>query len=97
MHTDYKWYGVLTVWIFYIFRKSKILKSFFFILNNIIYYLCFGFFSINNFFVFLFAVMPIILILLYNGKPGKKLKYFFYIFYPTHFFLLYSIYLFFIK
>ena len=32
-----------------------------------------------------FALLAIPLLLLYNGKPGnKKLKYFFYVFYPTH-------------
>lgn len=33
-----------------------------------------------------FAAIPI---LLYNGKPGRKSKYFFYIFYPSHIYLLY--------
>lgn len=35
-----------------------------------------------------FAAIPI---LLYNGKPGRKSKYFFYIFYPAHIYLLYMI------
>lgn len=35
-----------------------------------------------------FAAVPI---LLYNGKPGRKSKYFFYGFYPAHIYLLYII------
>lgn len=36
----------------------------------------------------IFAAIPI---LMYNGKPGRKSKYFFYIFYPAHIYLLYMI------
>ena len=36
-----------------------------------------------------FALLSILLLAMYNGKPGsKKLKYFFYIFYPVHLLLI---------
>ncbi len=39
-----------------------------------------------------FAFLALPLLLLYNGKRGKyKMKYFFYIFYPTHLLILYAI------
>ena len=37
------------------------------------------------------AVVSLLLINLYNGKRGLKLKYFFYIFYPAHLALLYGV------
>ena len=40
------------------------------------------------------AVVSLLFILMYNGKEGIKLKYFFYLFYPFHLFLLYVIKLF---
>ncbi len=39
-----------------------------------------------------FGLLALPLLLLYNGKRGKyKMKYFFYIFYPTHLVILYGI------
>ena len=37
------------------------------------------------------AIISLLLINLYNGKRGLKLKYFFYIFYPAHLALLYGV------
>lgn len=46
----------------------------------------------RNVMLILFALVSIPLILMYNGKRGKwKMKYFFYIFYPLHFIILYLI------
>lgn len=36
----------------------------------------------------IFSAIPL---LLYNGKPGRKSKWFFYIFYPTHIYILYVV------
>lgn len=95
IHPDYSWYGVLTVWIFYVFKKSKILTSLSYVLLNYIYYFSLGY---GQEYKMLFAtIIPLLLILFYNGKQGKKLKYFFYVFYPLHFIILYAINYFFVR
>ena len=98
VNMDYGYFGVLSIFIFYIFKNKIILliPSFttltflrYFSINNII-------FSTNKLISFSCTLIPLILICLYNGKQGKrsnKLKYFFYIFYPVHLLILYGIYL----
>lgn len=99
LHTDYGWYGIALVWIFYIFREKKLLYTFSFVVLNILYYLYLGleFNAPKEFLPITFSLSSLIFILLYNGKEGKKLKYFFYVFYPLHFIILYGINYFFIK
>lgn len=47
----------------------------------------------NNYRIQLYALLAIVLLLLYSGKRGKlRIKYFFYIFYPTHIAVLQIIY-----
>ncbi|WP_244856961.1 TraX family protein [Oceanobacillus sp. J11TS1] len=72
-----------------------------FILFSIIYYVVFASWGhIPEFFAFYliqfagyqwFMIAALPLILLYNGKKGIGLKYFFYIFYPAHIIILYFI------
>lgn len=99
LHTDYGWYGVMLVWMFYIFREKKLLYTLSFVVLNILYYLYLGveFKTFKEFLPITFSLSSLIFILLYNGKEGKKLKYFFYVFYPLHFIILYGINYFFIK
>ena len=40
---------------------------------------------------FMMSVISVILISMYNGKRGMKMKYFFYVFYPAHFLVLYLV------
>ncbi len=104
---DYSFYGVLLVFVFYIFKSKtgKILA--FFVVHFI--YLCQtrgiitfvdGIPSINtlifmNISYTLVMIMPLvssIFIYFYNGQLGsKKLKWFFYVFYPAHILILYLI------
>ena len=42
--------------------------------------------------IIIFTCMPLLFILMYNGKQGPKIKYLFYIFYPLHLFLLWLVY-----
>ena len=102
IHPDYSWYGVACVWLFYIFRNNKLLISISFIMLNIAYYYIkvkeIGVaFSKKTYLSMIFSILPLVFVLLYNGKQGKKFKYFFYVFYPLHFIILYGINYFFIK
>lgn len=75
--TDYGAYGVLAISLLYIYDNDNVKRT------------------VAGFIAFLFEAssitvyIPIILFNFYNGKRGLKLKYFFYLFYPVHFLLLY--------
>ncbi|MCR4611463.1 MAG: conjugal transfer protein TraX [Lachnospiraceae bacterium] len=75
---DYRWVGILVIIAMYYMRDQfKYFAPLFIVIYLVNYEL------INT----AFASIALILILLYNGKPGysgKKFKWFFYIFYPLH-------------
>lgn len=77
LHTDYGAFGVLLILLLYMAK------------NNPAYLLAVGILT----FVFLpygrTGLIAFLLMSLYNGKRGLKLKYFFYAFYPVHLFLLF--------
>lgn len=79
---DYKWYGVLLIIIFYLFREDK--------LGIIVFYpiLLATYCFYNKSYFHQSAIIALLPILLYNGKKGKNVKYLFYIFYPLHMLLL---------
>ena len=83
---DYGIYGILLIINFNIFRndKFKILMNFL-ILNtfNKIFPNVFGLTDTQ-----FFSLISLIFIFMYNGKKGRSMKYFFYLFYPIHFFIL---------
>jgi len=92
LHFDYGWFGILIIFIFYIFKNNQINMSLAFIFAVCLNY------SIkiiqNNFYyayyiLALFTMLSIIPIILYNKKQGKSAKYLFYIFYPVHLLILY--------
>lgn len=93
INVDYGWFGILTVWIFYIFKPSKkftiimyeeLVFIYYFIRSNCILHDI-------NYLSMIFTMLPGLLIFFYNEKEGKKIKYLFYIFYPLHMFILYEI------
>ena len=92
LNVDYSWFGVATVFVFYIFRDKKVLKIISFGMLIISYYYSRGLLDIitNGIILnFIFTISACIFICLYNGKLGKKTKYFFYWFYPVHMLILY--------
>ena len=102
---DYGAYGVAIIFLFFITRNSMLLKYFVFILATFTHYIVevlpYGintliriFTTINE--ISLYAVctcFAIIPILLYNGKKGRDIKYFLYLFYPIHLLAISVIYL----
>jgi hypothetical protein len=76
---SYGIFGVVTVSIFYIFRKHKFWMSLCFVAASTVYSVS-GTTSITQ----IFGVLALVPILLYNRKKGLSLKYLFYIYYPIH-------------
>lgn len=81
LKTDYNFMGVALIYILFMYRESKWMLSLMVILINTIYSS-----GIQK-----YASLSLLLILLYNGKQGPKVRYVFYAFYPTHLFILYLI------
>ena len=88
---DYGWFGIAIIFIFYIFKEKKIYINIFFsfaVFINYMYYFA-KTSRIEYLFIILSCVLSLIPINLYNGKKGKNIKYFLYLFYPLHLLALY--------
>lgn len=90
---DYGWFGILTVWLFYFLRDKKVLRTVSYIILVIIYYISryIPHIELINIWSVVFTALSGIIILFYNGKEGKKIKYFFYLFYPIHMLVIYGL------
>ncbi len=77
--TDHNTYGLILIFIFYVFRDKPIIK---YPLSAIILLISYK---------YGYALLSIPILMMYNGKKGYNLKYFFYAFYPVHLFILYVI------
>lgn len=85
LHTDYGWFGVMLIIIFYCFKNYRTKGVLTFAVFNTGYGLLTGT-------VKLYAALAGFPIFLYNGKKGRlNWKYFFYAFYPAHLLLLYFV------
>lgn len=91
LKVDYEWFGVALVFLFYIFRNNKILLSYSYISLVLVWFYFDGILKFSYTMYFISYLIPLIFILLYNGKQGKKIKYFLYWFYPAHMIILYLI------
>ncbi len=80
LKTDYQWYGVLSVLIFYLLRRHKWLAG-------MLVLLLLGLINSAEW----YAAVGIFLIICYNGKKGSSPKWLFYVFYPAHLMLYYLI------
>ena len=90
---DYGWYGVAAVFILYLCRNRKVLRMVAFAMLNFTYYYprLIANYTNSSLISYLFATLPVILLLFYNGKLGRKTKYGYYIFYPLHMVILYVV------
>ena len=87
-HSDWRYFGVLWVLIFGLFRGNLKVQMIAFALTAILRcYLNFTS-SAMSFFLQLCTVLAVPLLCMYNGQLGKKSKYGFYIFYPLHLLIL---------
>ena len=78
LQTDYSIFGVLLIVFFYEFYSLRIGTGISVIMFGVLleeYY----------------AILALLFIPLYNGKRGVNIKYFFYVFYPAHLFILFAI------
>ena len=93
---DYGWYGVGLVFLIYLIKNNKIKFIIFYILYTLLYY-SISFIKLDylltiNYMPYIIcSIMPVILMIMYNGKLGKKIKYFYYWFYPIHMLILFII------
>lgn len=80
LNTDYDYFGVIIIAVFYEQYHHRLLAS---LCSNLFLFL------MNTMELTSFISVP--LIQLYNGKRGLSLKYIFYVFYPLHLLVLYAI------
>ena len=80
--TDYGAYGVVLVFIYYLFRKNDLCRN----IIATIYQLC-----LKHSSFYIYSFLSFIPIFLYNGKRGKDIKYLFYAIYPIHMLIIYYI------
>ena len=90
-HFDYGWFGIATIFIFYIFKEKKLLMYLFFCIVVFInyFYNYITSLRIEYLFIIFFCSLSLIPINLYNEKKGKDMKYFLYVFYPLHLIVFY--------
>lgn len=82
LNTDYGGKGVVFIFCYYLLYERKIVKQIMFVVENILLY------GVG---IQAYASLAVVPMLLYNGKKGPSLKYFFYAFYPLHLLILYLI------
>lgn len=80
LRTDYGGLGVLTIAVMYLLRKRKVLSM----AGGCAALTIMSLSEITSF----FALIPIAL---YNGERGLRMKYFFYVFYPAHLFIIWLV------
>lgn len=92
LHVDYGFWGIIVIFSFYLFKNNKLATIISYIALCVIRYgtniLLYGFY-VQYIYLAIATILPIILIGLYNGKQGYKIKYLLYLFYPLHLSLLY--------
>lgn len=84
LKVDYGAYGVLLIFVIYLFKDKKLLLVISYIGIILLHYFLRDALNMSNIYSIIFTIIPVFIMLLYNGKQGKKLKYFFYLFYPVH-------------
>ncbi len=82
LNTDYGGKGIVFILCYYLLYEKKVIKQLMFAFENILLY---------GLGIQIYACLAVVPMLLYNGRKGPSLKYFFYAFYPLHLLILYLI------
>ena len=80
LNPDYSLYGVFLILLIHVYQGQWGKLAFAFMALGILFY---------NVHIQLYAVLAIPIMMTYNGKLGPKIKWFFYVFYPSHIGVLY--------
>ena len=93
LNFDYGWFGIAIIFIFYIFKNKKPYMNILFSVTTFINYMYYFAKTLRTEYllILLCCNLSLIPINLYNGKKGKNIKYFLYVFYPLHLIVLYLI------
>ena len=94
INVDYGAFGILSVFVFHLFKNKKTIMNLIFIYMVACKYAISIFtygFNISYIYLALCTISPLIFINLYNKKQGKKSKYFLYFFYPVHLLVLFLV------
>lgn len=95
LKTDYGFWGVIVVFMFYLFKENKLAMIVAYITLCVIKYgyrlITYGY-NTPTLLLGIFTTLSIVFISIYKGKQGKKIKYLLYFFYPVHLLLLYLIF-----
>ncbi len=91
LNVDYGAFGIITVILMYMLKNKKVVLSIIYGVVVLIYYgINYKFnYSIELLLYCFFTWFPSLIICMYNGKQGRKMKYFFYCFYPIHMLIVY--------
>jgi len=84
--TDYGGRGLLLIFIYYIFYEKKLFKMCVGAGWNLLYWALYGSWQTQC-----YGVLATPFLALYNGERGRRIKYFFYVFYPVHLLVLYGL------
>ncbi len=92
LHCDYGYFGVAIIFVFFLFKRNKLMMNIAFMLCTIIFY--FEYLLVPSLYtkyllIIAFTLAPLLFINLYNNKKGKDTKYFLYLFYPIHLLIIY--------
>lgn len=94
INVDYSWFGVLLVFLIHLLKNKKVLLVITCsIVTFIFYYTLYGsiIFELKYLLLVICTMLSFGFIMTYNGKQGKKMKNFFYWFYPIHMLVVYGL------
>ncbi len=86
LHVDYGGGGILLILLFYLFHGKKLAQLCMAAGWNLMDRVIYGSWQIQC-----YGVFAVPFLAFYNGERGRKMKYFFYLFYPAHLLVLYFI------